>query len=47
MKKLQLQPFAARELGLDDGIDQIIADADIRRRLIDNYQKLIAKSVGD
>lgn len=25
----------ARELGLDDGIDQIIADADIRRRLID------------
>ena len=31
----------ARELGLDDGIDQIIADADIRRRLIDNYQKLL------
>ena len=30
-----------RELGLDDGIDQIIADADIRRRLINNYQKLL------
>ena len=41
IEELQLQPFAARELGLDDGIDQIIADADIRRRLIDNYQKLL------
>ena len=36
-----IQPFAARELGLDDGIDQIITDADIRRRLIDSYQKLL------
>ena len=41
IEELQLQPFAARELGLDDGIDQIIADADIRRRLINNYQKLL------
>ena len=41
IEELQLQPFVARELGLDDGIDQIIADADIRRRLIDNYQKLL------
>ena len=41
IEELQLQPFAARELGLDDGIDQIIADADIRHRLIDNYQKLL------
>ena len=41
IEELQLQPFAARELGLDDGIDRIIADADIRRRLIDSYQKLL------
>ena len=41
IEELQLQPFVARELGLDEGIDQIIADADIRRRLIDNYQKLL------
>ena len=41
IEELQLQPFVARELVLDDGIDQIIADADIRRRLIDNYQKLL------
>ena len=41
IEELQLQPFATEELGLDDGIDQIIADADIRRRLIDNYQKLL------
>ena len=41
IEELQLQPFVARELGLDDGIDQIIADADIRRRLINNYQKLL------
>ena len=41
IEELQLQPFAAREFGLDDGIDQIIADADIRRRLINNYQKLL------
>ncbi|QWQ31401.1 hypothetical protein KOY49_04610 [Candidatus Minimicrobia vallesae] len=47
IEELQLQPFVAGELGLDDGIDQIIADADIRRRLIDNYQKLLPNSVGD
>ena len=41
IEELQLQPFVARELGLDDGIDQVIADADIRRRLINNYQKLL------
>ena len=41
IEELQLQPFVAREFGLDDGIDQIISDADIRRRLIDNYQKLL------
>ena len=41
IEELQLQPFVVRELGLDDGIDQIIADADIRRRLINNYQKLL------
>ena len=41
IEELQLQPFVAEKLGLDDGIDQIIADADIRRRLIDNYQKLL------
>lgn len=38
---LQLQPFAATKLGLDDGIDRIIADADIRRQLIDNYRTLL------
>ena len=38
---LQLQPFAATKLGLDDGIDQVIAEADIRRQLIDNYQTLL------
>ena len=41
IEELQLQPFVAREFGLDDGIDQIIADTDIRRRLINNYQKLL------
>lgn len=41
IEELQLQPFATEKLGLDDGIDQVIADADIRRRLIDNYQKLL------
>ena len=41
IEELQLQPFATEKLGLDDGIDQIIADADIRRRLINNYQKLL------
>ena len=39
--ELQLQPFVAAELGLDDGIDQVIADADICRQLIDNYQTLL------
>ena len=38
---LQLQPFAATELGLDDGIDRVIAEADIRRQLIDNYRTLL------
>ena len=38
---LQLQPFAATKLGLDDGIDRIIAEADIRRQLIDNYRTLL------
>ena len=39
--KLQLQPFVAAELGLDDGIDRVIAEADIRRQLIDNYRILL------
>ena len=38
---LQLQPFTTAELGLDDGIDRIIAEADIRRQLIDNYRTLL------
>ena len=38
---LQLQPFAATKLGFDDGIDQVIAEADIRRQLIDNYRTLL------
>ena len=38
---LQLQPFMTAELGLDDGIDRIIADPDIRRQLINNYQTLL------
>lgn len=41
IEELQLQPFAAAELGLDDGIDQVIAEADVRRQLIDNYQTLL------
>ena len=41
IEELQLQPFAAAELGLDDGIDRIIADPDICRQLIDNYQTLL------
>ncbi len=41
IEELQLQPFAAAELGLDDSIDRIIADPDIRRQLIDNYQTLL------
>lgn len=41
IEELQLQPFAAAVLGLDDGIDQVIAEADIRRQLIDNYRTLL------
>ena len=41
IEELQLQPFAAAELGLDDGIDRIIVDADIRRQLINNYRTLL------
>ena len=41
IEELQLQPFTTTELGLDDGIDQIITDADIRRQLIDNYRTLL------
>ena len=41
IEELQLQPFTTAELGLDDGIDKIIAEADIRRQLIDNYQKVL------
>ena len=41
IEELQLQPFTTAELCLDDGIDQVIADADISRQLIDNYQKLL------
>ena len=41
IEELQLQPFTTAELGLDDGIDRIIAEADIRRQLIDNYQTLL------
>jgi len=41
IEELQLQPFTTAELGLDDGIDRIIAEADIRRQLIDNYQKVL------
>ena len=41
IEELQLQPFTTAELGLDDGIDRIIADADIRRQLIDNYRTLL------
>ncbi len=40
IEELQLQPFTTAELGLDDGIDRIIAEADIRRQLIDNYRTL-------
>ena len=43
IEELQLQPFAATKLGLDDGIDQVIAEADIRRQLIDNYQTLLSE----
>ena len=41
VEELQLQPFTTAELGLDDGIDRIIADPDIRRQLINNYQTLL------
>lgn len=41
VEELQLQPFTTAELGLDDGIDRIIADADIRCQLIDNYRILL------
>ena len=41
IEELQLQPFTAAELGLDDGIDRVIAEADIRRQLIDNYRTLL------
>ena len=41
IEELQLQPFTTAELGLDDGIDQIITDADIPRQLIDNYRTLL------
>lgn len=41
VEELQLQPFTTAKLGLDDGIDRIIAEADIRRQLIDNYQKVL------
>ena len=41
IEELQLQPFTTAELGLDDGIDRIIANGDIRQQLIDNYQILL------
>lgn len=41
IEELQLQPFTTAELGLDDGIDRVIADVDIRRQLIDNYRILL------
>ena len=41
IEELQLQPFTTAELGLDDGIDRVIAEADIRRQLIDNYRILL------
>jgi hypothetical protein cdivTM_02326 len=41
VEELQLQPFTTAELGLDDGIDRVIAEADIRRQLIDNYRTLL------
>ena len=41
IEELQLQPFTTTELGLDDGIDQIITYADIRRQLINNYRTLL------
>ena len=43
IKELQLQPFTTAELGLDEGIDRIIAEADIRCQLIDNYRTLLSE----
>ena len=40
-EEMQSQPFTTAKLGLDDGIDRIIAEADIRRQLIDNYRTLL------
>ena len=45
VEEMQLQSFVATELGLDDGIDQVIAEADIRRQLIDNYQTLLPEQL--
>ncbi len=45
VEELQLQPFTTAELGLDDGIDRIIAEADIRRQLIDNYRTLLPEQL--
>ena len=45
VEELQLQPFTTAELGLDDGIDRIIAEADIRRQLIDNYRILLPEQL--
>ena len=41
IEELQLQPFTTAELGLDDGIDRVIAEADICGQLIDNYRTLL------
>ena len=41
VEELQLQPFTTAELGLDEGIDRSIAEADIRRQLIENYRTLL------
>mgnify|MGYP003362512647 CR=1 FL=1 len=43
IEELQLQPFVAVELGLDDGIDRVIAEADVRCQLIDNYRTLLSE----
>ncbi len=45
IEELQLQPFTTAELGLDDGIDRVIAEADIRRQLIDNYRILLPEQL--
>lgn len=41
VEELQLQPFTTAELGLDEGIDRVIAEADVRRQLIDHYRTLL------